>query len=84
MPLPSTSSSGATRRQQQQQQQQQQQHVPSPLRMLSVPPPPLPSLFAPGQSSEILNRKDLQEVSSRLLSIHPSPSLFMANQGTHA
>jgi len=55
MPLPSSTSSGATR-------QQQQQHVPSPLRRLSVPPPPLPSLFAPGQKSDILNRKDLQEV----------------------
>lgn len=58
LPSPSTTCSGAS----QQQQQQQQQHVPSPLRRLSVTPPPLPSLFAPGQKSEILSRNDLQKV----------------------
>lgn len=78
MPLPSTASSGAMR--------QQQQHIPSPLRRLSVPPAPLPSLFAPGQASEILNRKDLHEVriESSRLPIHPFPSRFRANQRTHA
>lgn len=77
MPLLSSTSSGATR--------QQQQHVPSPLRRLSVPPPPLPSLFAPGQKSDILNRKDLQEVRIDRLSIHPLfSSSSRLNPGAHA